>query len=126
MSQDPSPDIPLTEKPEEENLPIGRILGIAGGALLLFVICIVWSQRILAHQTDVALPGGAPPLPRSIGKEEIGIVDQSLFELEGRAEALKKQKRQHLGSYGWVDREKGIIHIPIDQAMEQVVAEQKR
>ena len=28
------------------------------------------------------------------------------------------KERQHLNAYGWVDRERGIAHIPIDRAME--------
>jgi hypothetical protein len=28
--------------------------------------------------------------------------------------------RQRLSSYGWVDRDKGIAHIPIDEAMQRV------
>jgi len=37
-------------------------------------------------------------------------------ELHARENAL-------LTSYGWVNREKGIVHIPIDQAMELMVRE---
>jgi hypothetical protein len=29
--------------------------------------------------------------------------------------------REQLNKYGWVDREKGVVHIPIDRAMELVV-----
>ena len=35
---------------------------------------------------------------------------------------FRAQKEQQLNSYGWVDRDKGIAHIPIAQAMQDVAA----
>ncbi len=32
--------------------------------------------------------------------------------------------REHLTTYGWVDRDSGVVRIPIDRAMEQMLAEQ--
>jgi hypothetical protein len=31
---------------------------------------------------------------------------------------LRRQEEKHLKSYGWIDREKGVAHIPIERAME--------
>jgi hypothetical protein len=31
--------------------------------------------------------------------------------------------REHLTTYGWVDREAGVVRIPIERAMEMVAAE---
>jgi hypothetical protein len=32
--------------------------------------------------------------------------------------ALRREEEARLNSYGWVDREKGLAHIPIDRAIE--------
>jgi hypothetical protein len=32
-----------------------------------------------------------------------------------------KQQKEHMGSYGWVDKTKGVVHIPIDKAIEYSV-----
>jgi hypothetical protein len=32
---------------------------------------------------------------------------------------------KRLSSYGWVDRQKGIIHLPVERAMEQMVSESR-
>lgn len=37
-------------------------------------------------------------------------------------ERLRESERQTLNSYGWVDREKGIVRVPIKEAMKRVVA----
>src|SRR5262245_5091917 len=38
-----------------------------------------------------------------------------------KIEEQHAREQQVLSSYGWVDRQKGIVHIPIDQAMEIMV-----
>ena len=40
-----------------------------------------------------------------------------------KIDELHAHEQQVLNSYGWVDRQKGIVHIPIDQAMELMVRE---
>ena len=35
---------------------------------------------------------------------------------------LRAREDQRLNGYYWIDREKGILHIPIEEAMKQVVA----
>lgn len=37
--------------------------------------------------------------------------------------ALHRQEDRVLNSYGWVDRERNIVHIPIRQAMQRLVAQ---
>jgi hypothetical protein len=32
---------------------------------------------------------------------------------------IQEEGAKKLSTYGWVDQDKGIVHIPIDQAMEQ-------
>lgn len=34
---------------------------------------------------------------------------------------FRAEEEARLNSYGWVDRSKGIVHIPIDQAMKDVI-----
>ena len=40
---------------------------------------------------------------------------------EFHPEDLRADRQPRLQAYGWVDREKGIVRMPIDQAMEAVV-----
>ena len=43
-----------------------------------------------------------------------------------RLEALRAQEAAALGTYGWVDKEKGVVRVPIDRAMELVAQEAAR
>lgn len=65
---------------------------------------------------------GAPAQVRR-GDIQVGIVEQRPIELETRAQQLRRSRQEQLGSYGWVDREKNVIRIPIDEAMKQLAQE---
>jgi len=39
---------------------------------------------------------------------------------------LRTEEDKRLGSYGFVDKEKQIVHIPVDVAMQKVVEEAKK
>jgi hypothetical protein len=39
---------------------------------------------------------------------------------------LRVEEARVLGGYGWVDREKGIVHIPVERAMDLLVEEARR
>ncbi|HKU16071.1 MAG TPA: hypothetical protein VJQ52_16870 [Steroidobacteraceae bacterium] len=73
---------------------IGRFLtGVAGPA------------RAGATQTSIERPRRLPSDP-----------------LDQRA-AFEREKRARLDSYGWVDRERGIAHMPIERAMQLQAAD---
>jgi hypothetical protein len=40
--------------------------------------------------------------------------------------AMRRADEQVLGTYGWVDRQRGIARIPIERAMQQVLDESQR
>jgi hypothetical protein len=61
-----------------------------------------------------------------VGQEEIGIVDQIPFDQARFVAKQRSEANQRLGSYGWVDRPSGKIHIPIDRAIELMASGQKK
>jgi hypothetical protein len=54
------------------------------------------------------------------------LLDRDLFAGTTRAERLKRLAEQHLRSYGWVNRAAGIVHVPIDVAIESYLEEKQR
>jgi hypothetical protein len=125
MSHTPNPEAP---KPllEEEQLPTGTITWVGLGSLALFAAGIWVSNLMLTNETVRQQAMGMPSVPAEIGKPEIGIVDQQLFELEHRDQDERSRQNARLGSYGWVDKEKKVVHVPIEEAMKQVVSEPKK
>ncbi len=60
---------------------------------------------------------------------KIDPADQWKYTEKGRADRLAElrgKEQTALGAYGWVEEPAGIVRLPIDRAMELVVAEQGR
>jgi hypothetical protein len=106
---------------DDDGVDIKKILLIGGISLAIFAISAFIAYLILRSEAKKEDAMGRPPPPSEIGKDEIGIVDQLDFSVDTRLDQWKAAKRKRLESYGWVDRGKGLVHIPIEKAMEQVV-----
>jgi hypothetical protein len=95
--------------------------------LLIFFVATLWSVKISRREEQKIGPRPELiPTPREIGKPEIGMVNQRLFEHQLDAKHKRDDQLRRLNSYGWVDRDKQVIHIPIDQAMDRIARERKQ
>jgi hypothetical protein len=110
---------------EPEVIAFGKVITVGVLSVVLFVIGSIWALKIrtVTEASMNAAGSRNTALPAGFGAEEQGIVDQVPFELntwvvKDRAEATAKLK-----GYGWVDQQHGVIHVPIERAMELVVAE---
>lgn len=103
---------------EEDRISSGKIVGVGVAALVVFFI---GSLAAISYLRAREAEHVGPPIPAEIGQNKIGLVEQQIFELAVRGERDRAARRQRLGSYGWVDREAGVVHLPIDRAMELVV-----
>ncbi|HUH86018.1 MAG TPA: hypothetical protein VLX85_15520 [Stellaceae bacterium] len=86
-------------------LALGVLVFLAGVPLLLSV-----AFHGAVHDVD-RRPAVTPPAPH--------------LEVDPAADLarLRAREDQWLQSYAWVDRRKGIVHIPIDEAMRRVTAQ---
>ena len=100
---------------EPDRIPSIPILAVGVGALIIFFIASFVTLSYLRIQE-----GDRPllPVPQELGQSKIGLVEQQLFETAGRGRRDLEARRERLGSYGWVDRKAGVVHVPIDRAME--------
>lgn len=57
-------------------------------------------------------------LPKDLTKADVPVLQ--VEEVHDLA-ALQRRDAERLHSYGWVDRKRGIIHMPIDVALKQVL-----
>jgi hypothetical protein len=102
------------------------IIGVGVGSIAIFALATVWSTHILNSTRAEMQPGGPPPIPKQVDQYEVGIVNLRVFALDQRAAQKRLQQMERLRSYGWVDREAGLAHIPIDEAMKMYLAEQPK
>ena len=129
MSHEPSHStehLPPPEAQADEHVAGYKVVAVGAIALVVFAAAVAWSARILDRTARTLSPSGPLPVGKEIGKAEIGIVDQTPFETTRGAERYRREQLKKLNSYGWVDPKKGIIHVPIERAIEEMLAEQQR
>jgi len=115
-----------TAIPEAENMALGRVAAVGIVSLLVFAVGSVWALRMRSSIIDAVNPTHAANIPASLGAEEQGMVDQIPFDLNHWVKDDRATSAKQLGSYGWVDRKAGTIHIPIERAMELQLSEPKK
>jgi hypothetical protein len=99
-----------------------KVIWVGVISLAIFAVGVVWAARILKSETAMLEETRGRSKAVEVGRTEIGIVDLVPFNGDKRLGVWKAGLAQRLGSYGWVDKAKGIVHIPIDTAMDQVAA----
>lgn len=119
---------------EEDHVPWRGIVAITFAVTVSFVVLALWARMIL-HGREAALrPAGRAPEYAARGFEPRSVVagvDQRIFaSQEGPGEGgiglmLNRRKREELNRFGWLDRERGLVQIPIEDAMHLVVEEHR-
>jgi hypothetical protein len=102
---------------EADRIRTWTIVAVGVGSLALFLAASLVTVAYM-ERTRAQMNPSWPMYPGEAGRQKIGIVEQQLFENANRAQALKEQQERRLHSYGWVDRSKGVAHIPIERAMD--------
>ncbi len=105
---------------EEDRLPSGKIYMVGVIALVVFFFGSLAAGIGMKSMQRRLNPDGPALIPYATGQGKIGIVEQRLFEHSNMGPAWREAAHQRLDSVGWVDRQKGIVHIPIARAMELV------
>jgi hypothetical protein len=100
---------------EDDRISSGKIVAVGVGALVVFFIA-SWITAAYLFATVNERP--VPPMPAEIGQSKIGMVEQDPFALAFRGERDRAARLEHLDGYGWIDRERGIVHLPIGRAMD--------
>jgi hypothetical protein len=98
-------------------------LMIGGGAIIVTVLIAIGVAFLLVHgfaparlKGRVAAEPTAPPrIDAPLTLQDDPAVDLQRF---------RARKYAWRDGYGWVDRDKGIVHIPIEQAMKLLVEQQ--
>jgi hypothetical protein len=102
------------------------IIGVGVASITIFALATVWSTHILNTTRAELQPAGPPPIPKQVDQYEVGIVNLRVFAADQRAAQKRLQQIERLRTYGWVDREAGVAHIPVDEAMKMYLAEQQK
>jgi hypothetical protein len=100
----------LLQEPDRVSRPFLLTIALAASAVMaVAVVGSTWLERTWS---------AAPPPPAQRAPAQIRGTEQTLIEQSERGLSLERAQRAKLESYGWVDRGKGVVHIPIERAIE--------
>jgi hypothetical protein len=108
---------------EDDVLPSRRLArigltGIAVGAAGVLAATLLMVATVGPVALNRSRTGPPPPGPRRISG-----IEQTPIGPSRDGEDLRDSQRRDLESLGWIDRDAGIAHIPIERAMDLVRAE---
>jgi len=113
---------PGHEAENADRIDFPKVIAVGVVSLIVFALSTWWAISILHSERDHLEVRGVAGYPTEVGKPEIGIVDQVPFQGDNRLEVWKKDQQERLNGYGWSNRKRGLIHIPIEQAMTEIAA----
>ena len=111
-------------KQMDDELPMGKLLKVAAAALFVGLLGVLWAWgewRYVARQSEPQPREAQELLPQTIGAAEQGIVFQRPFDQLRTTSELDRVAKERLESYGWADRSRGLVHVPIGEAMDELV-----
>jgi len=113
---------PSRAEAQEDKIDFKKVIAVGVVSLIIFAVASWWAAVILRGERSALGPRAEWKAPTELGNAEIGIVDQVPFQGDVRLQKWKAERAEWLNGYGWVDRARGVAHIPIDRAMDEIVA----
>jgi len=88
---------------------------------MLISVAIVYGTFWFFENQSQAADATAQQYPLAAGQERTPPVPNLQMQPFKDIYVLHEGEAQKLGSYGWVDKEGGVVRVPIDRAMELVL-----
>ncbi len=105
---------------EEDRLPRGSIFGLLLlGVLIGGGLCAGAWGIARGTENDIR-PDGSYPEGRLEMTGKVAEVHEGIFTLTSEGLFLAQSQRRSLDEWRWVDEQKQIVHLPIDEAMRVV------
>jgi hypothetical protein len=107
---------------QEKDAVRRRTITAVGAAGVIVTLVSIWISGLILSAETSGQPKAAKP---SAPGRQIGIVDQTLVEVENHGADVREAQRRELVRYGWADRDAGVAIIPVEKAMDLVVEQAK-
>ena len=116
----------LARRHEVSEKRVRNVLIVGGGAMFLVVFSLAacaWAFHLLAQRrpTQWMPPLGLVSAPNLKPLERFPAPYLTVDDDHAQRVALYAAQNQKLNGYGWEDQRNGIVHIPIERAMDLLV-----
>lgn len=101
-------------KQEPDRIPTVWLLGLTALTVCVSALGVLTAYEML-RRDPASHPVNAPVSSAALGP---GTPERTPIEATERGIALRRAQRKELETYGWVDRDAGIAHIPIERALD--------
>ena len=106
---------------EDDVVPMARVIAVALAALAIFGGGTLWAYFLMQARLTALLPEGAITVPAEANHSTVGMVIHRFYG-EGGLPAERLADEQALSEFGWQSRADGTVRIPIERAMDLVIA----
>lgn len=112
-------------QPHEDELPRALILrtllvAVTIAVSLCFATYLILRGRMLQLRPSYSFPERTLPAPHTVAE-----VRQELFQPANPRPTTLQRQHASLETFGWVDRTRGIVRLPIETAIELVARESR-
>jgi hypothetical protein len=111
---------------EDDEIPWGRVGGAFAAVVVIGIVLTIWAWAAQQAHEAALRPSGVFPEKDLGPRHEVGMVQQELFDGVRLGQDLFDAQREELNRFGAVDRERRIVTIPIDAAIDLLVNEGRR
>ncbi len=110
---------------EDDTVPRGTLVRATIGTIVITIsLCIVAYLLMRVRESELR-PSGQFPEEKLGPPHNVAELRQDLFDLPRPEPAHKERDRRRLESFGWTDRARHELHVPIDQAIDSVLQSKK-
>jgi len=110
---------------EPDTLPWKTIVAVFVAVVALVVALVIVAGRITTANETALRPSRCFPEKYLAPPRDPSGVEETLFGQRGIGQAMNRLSARELERYRWVDRERGLVTIPIERAMDLVVEEEE-
>jgi hypothetical protein len=100
---------------EPERLPQRKLVAILVGGIAVVIASALVVKAWLPPRPTIETGGYSGPT------ERVGFIEQTLILAVHSEQDRQKRERDLLEHFAWVDKQRGIVAIPINRAMDIVV-----
>ncbi len=110
----------LAQEPDQYSRRKGLVIAI-GSMLVILLVMVICDLLLQGAYHGIRWTSAPLSIPAGRAPREIGGVKQTLIRVDAYGQRLLQRQHEDVERYEWVDRDRGIVNIPVEQGMRLVI-----